>query len=158
MIVMNENKMTNGNNAINPEYESYESAEQYGKIKTRKKRKSKRNKLKVLRNIAIIFVAGVVLIARYSIIYNMQQKLSFAQTRVNELSRENENLTVDLVKYNNLQYIEDNAVKKLHMSEPEKSLAVYADLNKPIVKDEASQKNNKKINSILDMIKQFKWR
>ncbi|WP_446899314.1 hypothetical protein ACSVC9_05360 [Clostridium sp. LBM24168] len=158
LILMNENKMINGNNAINPEYESHESVVQRKKTKTKNKKRSTSNKLKVMRNIAIIFAVGIVLIARYSIIYNMQKELSFAQSRVNELNRENENLKVDLVKYNNLQYIEDNAVKKLHMGEPEKSIAVYADLDKPIVKEKASDKSNKKFSSILNIIKQFKWR
>lgn len=155
---MDENKMISGNNAINPEYESYESTVQRKKVKIRNKKKNTRSKLKVIRNIAIVFAVGIMLIARYSIIYNMQNELSSTQNRVNELNRENENLTVDLVKYNNLQYIEDNAVKKLHMAEPEKSLAVYADLDKPVVKQEESHKSGKKFSSILNIIEQFKWR
>lgn len=154
MIVMNEDKIINGNNAMQPEY-----TEEKQMIKRRKPKKNKiNNKLKVIRNIGLVFIIGLTLIARYSIIYNMQMGLNSSQNRIENLNRDNENLMVELVKYNNLQYIEDTAVNKLHMVQPEKSSVVYVDLNKSIIKKETSDKDNKKFNSILDMLKQFKWR
>ncbi len=95
-----------------------------------------------MRNIGIVFVIGVVLIARYSIIYNMQMQLNSTQNRVDKINKQNENLTVELVKYNNLGYIEDTAINKLHMIQPQKSSAVYADLNKTIIKEDPSKDKN----------------
>lgn len=158
MIVMNKNKMINGNNAMQPEYESYEDYKKKRKIEVRTRHRNIKHKLRIMRNIAIVFIVGMVLIARYSIIYNMQNQLTTVQNNIDRLSRENDNLTVELVKYNNLEYIEENAIKKLHMIQPEKSTAVYADLNKPIIKQETNYKSNKKLSNIWNIFKQFKWR
>ncbi|MEA5008388.1 hypothetical protein [Clostridium tyrobutyricum] len=157
LIVMNEDKIISGNNAIQPEYETYKPTVKKVKVKKNNRKKQTKHKIKVMRNIGIVFVIGVVLIARYSIIYNMQMQLNSTQNRVDKINKQNENLTVELVKYNNLGYIEDTAINKLHMIQPQKSSAVYADLNKTIIKEDPS-KDKKKINSILDKVKQFKWR
>ncbi|WP_245331434.1 cell division protein FtsL [Clostridium algifaecis] len=151
---MNEDKIVNGNNAIQPEY-----TEEKRIVKRKRTNKNKvRNKLRVIRNIGIIFIIGIILISRYSAIYNMQMELNSTQNRIENLNTENGNLMVELVKYNNLQYIEDNAINKLHMIQPSKASVVYVDLNKSIVKQETSDKNNKKFNTVLNKLKQFKWR
>jgi cell division protein FtsL len=147
---MNKN-IINGNNAIEVQQQSPET------VKRRKKRRNPKHKVSTIRNIAIVFVVGVVLVARYSMIYNMQLQLTSIQNRVDDVNRQNENLTVELVKYNNLEYIEDNAIHKLHMIQPQKSSAVYADLNKPIINQETSDKDDSS-NIIQKIIKQFKWR
>lgn len=141
MIVVNEESFIQGNTVLQPEYRPYRDnqshEEENKKEKLRKKRKAKKrlnNKVKVIRNIILTFVVGLVLIGRYCAIYNMQMELNSTKHNINEINRENENLKVELVKYNNLQYIEDIAINKLQMIPPDKGAAVYTNLDKENIK------------------------
>lgn len=140
MIVVNEESFIQGNTVLQPEYKPYRdngSYEEDKKRKLNKKRKVKtrlKNKVKVIRNIALTFIVGLVLVGRYCVIYNMQMELNSLKSNINEINRENENLKVELVKYNNLQYIEDIATNKLKMLPPDKGAAVYTDLDKENIK------------------------
>ncbi len=140
MIVVNEDNIISGNTVLQPEYVPYEEKdwekeESKRKAKNKKlKQKRLKSKIKIIRNITLAFTVGVILVGRYCIIYNMQRQLNSVSTNINELSKDNENLKVDLVKYNNVQYIEDAAVNKLHMIPPDKGTAVHKDLDKEIIK------------------------
>nr|WP_243429051.1 cell division protein FtsL [Clostridium pascui] len=68
----------------------------------------------------------------------MQRELNAIGLEINTINKENENLRVELVKFNNLQYIEDVATKKLNMVSPTKSNIMYCNLKNEMVK--ASQK------------------
>ncbi|AYD40637.1 hypothetical protein D4Z93_08880 [Clostridium fermenticellae] len=137
MIVVNKDTDTiHGNTVLKPEeipdYNKDYLENNKEKILKRKKLKQKRvkNKVKTLRNIICIFVVGLVLIGRYCNIYNMQMQLNAIDSNINKLVSENEQLKVNLVQYNNIQYIESTAVNRLHMVFPDKKSAVYMDLDK----------------------------
>lgn len=141
MIVVNEESFIQGNTVLKPEYRPYRDNESHKeknkKKKLKKNRKNKtrlNNKVKVIRNIILTFIVGLVLVGRYCAIYNMQMELNLTKNNINEINRENENLKVELVKYNNLQYIEDIATNKLQMLPPDKGAAVYTDLGKENIK------------------------
>lgn len=140
MIVVNEENSISGNNVLQPEYVPYidqEDKERELRRKAKNKRlkqKKIKDKIKVLRNIILSFIIGITLVGRYCVIYNMQRELNSISTNINELNKENENIRVDLLKYNNIQYIENIAVNKLHMIYPDKGSAVYTDLKKQNVK------------------------
>jgi cell division protein FtsL len=117
-----------------------------GKNKLHKKKISKRisSKVCVIRNISLVFIVGALLIARYSAIYDMQRNLNTIKSSITETSRENENLKVELVKYNNLRFIEETATTKLHMIQPDKNAAVYVSLDKNYFSNMA-EKDNKMV-------------
>lgn len=146
--MVNEDNSILGNTVLQPEYVPYEEKDwENEELKRRaksKKLKQKRlkGKIKIIRNIALTFIVGVILVGRYCIIYNIQQQLNSVSNNINELSKNNENLKVDLVKYNNIQYIEDSATNKLHMVPPDKGAAVHKDLDKEVIKtgDKKSEK------------------
>lgn len=135
MIVVNKDTIS-GNAVLQPE-----EVPDYGKgqEKNREKEKLKReklrqkrikNKAKILRNILLIFVIGLLLVGRYCIIYNMQTQLNSINNDISKLNSKNEQLKVNLVQYNNIQYIESTAINKLHMVFPNKTSIVYTDLDK----------------------------
>ncbi len=163
MILMNEEDMVNGNTVLQPEYKPYIETEEkkYGNKnigKDKKRRVKVKKKLKIIRNIGLAFIVGIVLVYRYSVIYNMQTELNSVESSINEIDRENENLKVDLVKYNNLQYIENNAVNKLHMIVPDRANAVYVNLDKKTVKTQEDVDEIKTQKGILNKLKQLIWR
>lgn len=137
MIVVNEDNIVSGNTVLQPEYVPYIDQEKEKKDLRRKKflrQKRIKDKIKIIRNIVSAFVIGIILVGKYCVIYNMQQELNSVNTNINELNRENENIKVDLVKYNNVQYIESIAINKLHMISPDKGSAIYTDLEKENIK------------------------
>lgn len=140
MIVVNEESFIQGNTVLQPEYRPYKDNKDY-KEKNKKNLKRNRNtkkrinsKAKIIGNTILAFIIGLVLIGRYCVIYNMQMELNLTKHNINEINKENENLKVELVKYNNLQYIEETATSKLQMLPPDKGAAVYTNLDKENIK------------------------
>lgn len=152
MIVVNKDNAISGNTVLQPEYVPYveEREEELRRRAKEKKLRQKRlkGKIKIIRNITLAFTVGVILIGRYCVIYNMQQQLNSIGNNINEINRDNENLKVELVKYNNIQYIEDAAVSKLHMIPPDKGTAVQADLDKEVIKASDKKSDNQTYKSI----------
>ncbi|WP_411679198.1 septum formation initiator family protein [Clostridium thailandense] len=141
MIVTNKDSYIHGNTVLQPEYVPYEEERRYEEEakkerlkKLRKAKKRLKKKVKVIRNISLSFIIGIIFVGRYCIIYNMQMELNLVKTNISELNKENDNLKVELVKYNNLQYIEETATNKLQMVPADKGAAIYANLDKENVK------------------------
>ena len=131
MNVLDEKFVINGNTVLAPNYMPYRESEQNGQV--RKNNSNKKNinkKIIVMRNIMIAFIVGITLVGRYCIIYNLQSKLNTTKQNIAVHNKENENLKVELVKYNNIQYIEDVAVNKLGMVTPDRNHAIYANISK----------------------------
>ena len=137
----------NGNTVLAPEPEISQNErheKKHSKKGLTKSKKISRGKLKILRNIVVSFTIGVTLIGRYSMIYGMQRELNAMGSQINTINKENENLRVELVKFNNLKYIEDVATKKLNMVNPTKSNIMYCNLKNEIVKVPEKQLNEQK--------------
>ncbi|MFL0195515.1 hypothetical protein ACJDU8_08040 [Clostridium sp. WILCCON 0269] len=163
MIVINEKDMINGNTVLQPEYKPYKETEEkkYRHKKTGKDKKRNikvKKKLQVIRNIGLAFTVGLILVYRYSIIYDMQTELNSVEVNISEVNRQNENLKVDLVKYNNLQYIENSAINKLHMVVPNQANAAYVNLDKQTIKTQEDIDEIKTQKGILNKLKQLIWR
>lgn len=137
-----------GNTVIAPEVhieeKSYKKKER--KVFRKKNPNNSRKKLSIMRKILMVFIFGTIIIGRYSKIYNMQKQLNNINNSIVKLSKENENLKVELVKMNNIKSIEDTAIGKLKMSTPTKENMIYCDMSKEIFKlnkntDEENNKN-----------------
>ena len=145
MIVVNEDSFIQGNTVLKPQYRPTKDNKSYKKRKLKRKTQKRiKNKVKIIKNIVLAFIVGLALVGRYCIIYNMQMELNSTKRSINEINRENENLKVELVKYNNLQYIDDIAINKLQMLPPDKGAAVYVDLYKENIKI-TDKKNQDKV-------------
>lgn len=159
MILMNKDSMVNGNTVLQPEYKPYKET---GKKELKHKNKNRelkiKRKLKVIRNICIVFIVGVILIYRYCVIYNAQTELNSIENDISQINKQNENLRVELVRYNNLEYIENNAINKLQMKVPDKGSAVYTSLDKKIIKTDEDLDQSEMHKGILNELKQLIWR
>ncbi len=110
----------NGNTVLKPQYEPQIEKDKVKEKKsntkgTKNTTKAFKKKFKTLRNIIIAFIIGVTLVARYGILYSMQKDLSNINSHISEVEKENENLKVELVHYNNLSNIEKVAGQNLKM-------------------------------------------
>jgi len=131
--VANEEIMIRGNTVLAPSRVPYVNRENEKKKKIKKINRKTKSKALFIRNIFLAFIIGLTLIGRYSAIYNMQQQLNSVKSNINEMNKENDNLKVELVKYNNLHYIEDVATNKLHMISPNRNDAIYANISKETI-------------------------
>lgn len=148
MIITEKENYINGSTVLAPQFEPSEEKKQNNKFKKqteiKKRNKRVKNKLKIIRNISLTFLIGVILIGRYSKIYNLQKQLNTMNYDMNVLNKDNENLKVELVKFSNIQYIEEVATKKLQMIKPTKESIIYCDMKKEIFKYENNIKTENK--------------
>lgn len=135
-MIMNKHNYVNGNTVFAPQYEP-DFDDEYKKLKEAKKRnraihreKSISNKASVLLNIVCIFIFGILLVWRYSMIYSMQQNLNKVKSDIQEVSRNNEGLKVELVKFSSMGYVEEYAENQLKMVKPDKSTETSINLDK----------------------------
>lgn len=116
------------------------------KLKEEKKRARKVKILKFLKFNGSIVAAGVVgltIIGRYGSIYANQKEIISLQEKIHVMKEESEALSVKLLKYDNIAYVEEVATKELNMIKPRSGEAVYVDMEsvKPLVaeSDEAQK-------------------
>ncbi|MGH4125714.1 MAG: hypothetical protein ACREV6_22610 [Clostridium sp.] len=159
MIVEKNKFRMDGNTVLSPEHETrkrkYEDLEKSRQQTNQSKRlKDIKNKKNVLTNILIGFVIGIVIIARYCMIYNYQDATSKTRAQIETISKENDAYKVQLIKFRNISYIEKTATEKLHMVKPRISDVQYCNLNKNNLAVE--KKIEVKVsNEIVNKIKKF---
>lgn len=154
MIVTGKESYVQGSSALAPEVVTKQKKKNNSNKRKRIKvnqDKIVRNKLKIIRNIFCIFVVGVIIVGRYSKIYGLQREVNSINSTISKLNKENENLRVQLVKYSNIQYVEELSTNKLKMIKPDKNNLVYCDLKKQLVKvdNKLEDKNLEKNQSVM---------
>ncbi|MCB2297135.1 hypothetical protein [Clostridium tagluense] len=167
MIVEKNKFRMDGNTVLSPDHgtgkrkyeetrkKKYEDLEKSRQQTNQSKRlKDIKNKKNILTNILLGFVIGVVIIARYCMIYNYQDTTSKTKSQIETLSRENDAYKVQLIKFRNISYIEKTATEKLHMVKPRISDVQYCNLGKNNLVEE--KKTEVKVsNEIVNKIKNF---
>ncbi|MBU5482989.1 cell division protein FtsL [Clostridium sp. MSJ-11] len=140
MIITDKNQYINGSTVLAPN--SYPEVKKGTKEKTNadrkalieEKNKRLKNKFKIIRNISLVFIVGVTIVGRYGQIYNMQRELNGLNKKISDINKDNENLRIELLKYNNLSFIEEIATTKLKMVKPTKADIIYVDMTKDAMK------------------------
>ncbi|MCB2340809.1 hypothetical protein [Clostridium estertheticum] len=133
-------------------YEDLEKSQR--QARQSKRQKDIKKKKRVLFNIFIGFVIGMVIIARYCMIYSYQQASSKAKAQIDTISKQNDAYEVDLIKFRNISYIEKTATTKLHMVKPKVSDIQYFNLSKNNL--EANDDSKVRIsNNVVNKIKDF---
>lgn len=161
---MDNKNLVSGSAALAPKrkpyYPSKDEELQRKKKEEEQKRKAlikKRSaqKAKSIKIIAAAFIIGVVLIMRYSSVYNLQKDLINLKTDMQETNMENENLKVALIKASNIEQIETTAKSKLHMVEvdPNKNNVVYAETTKDYFANSTDESKKEAKESVLTKIK-----
>ena len=84
-------------------------------------------------------------------------QLSKVNSEISNIQKENDDLKLKMVKFSNMQYIEETATSKLHMVRADKNSVIYANLTNNYFKDSkpvktASMKSSF-IQKILDFVK-----
>jgi len=103
----------------------------------------------------LLFMLGSTVIYRYSKIYTMQNALIASSTSAQNIEKDNENLHFQLIQYNRVSVVQDNATK-LNMVPTDKSQEVSLDYDKQTLNaGESSEKSQNKqpfFNKIIDAI------
>jgi len=146
--MMSKDNVIRGNTVLAPQYEptNPEKKQQEDLRKARAINKANRekrvkSKMKIMINIGVAFIIGLVLIYRYVVMYNIRQDLSNIKSQVAAVNKENDNLKVILVSASSINEVEKTATEKLHMVRANRNQVVYADLTKDNFKN-TSNKNN----------------
>ena len=160
-VIIEKNKFqVHGNTVLAPDEsfkkQKYEDLEKSRKqIKDAKNQRDVKKKKSVLINILLVFVVGITIIARYSMIYNIQDTTSKTRDEIAALSKENDAYKVQLIKFRNISYIEKIATEQLHMVKPRISDIQYCNLSKDNLntKEQVEMKiSNNIINKIKDIV------
>ncbi|MGG7163969.1 FtsB family cell division protein [Clostridium ihumii] len=164
MVVEKNNNTISGSNALKSNVAVEKKVRHQNPDKNNRgkvdKQRIVKNKLCFIRNMAIGFVVITAVLFRYSIIYNNQIKINNIKTEIHNVKAENESMKVQLLKLNNLSYIEDIAINKLKMVKPDAQKAMYVGLTnvidnnaeKPSSKSDTNKSNS---NSIISKIKKI---
>lgn len=142
MIVVDKKNLINGNTVLKPSNEPLRKKEKYDREKYKKleeskkealkslKEKQRKKKGKVLKYIACVFVVGMTIIYRYNMIYENQRKIKNIKAEINTFRENNDNLKIELVKYNSISNVEVTAKEELDMVKPSRADIIYCDLKK----------------------------
>ncbi|MCY6354032.1 hypothetical protein [Clostridium sp. ZS2-4] len=162
MIVTNKNNPVNGNNALVPDFKPSRNTieRKYKELETSKREHKKINKQKrvkkkaiVLKNVLLAFTVGVILVYRYSLIYDMEKNIIDTKKEISAINAENENLRIGLLKFNNIKEIEKISVGQLNMIPKSKTNVVYIDLQKNNFKK--VEENKEKGGSFIEKLKKI---
>lgn len=135
-VIVEKNKLRmDGNTVLSPDESlgkrKYEELEKSRKeTESSKRQRDMKKKKSVLTNILLGFIIGMIIIARYCMIFNYQDKAANVKAEIAVLSKENDSYGVELIKFNNISYIEKIATQKLHMVKPMISDIQYVNLSK----------------------------
>lgn len=162
MIVTNKRNSVSGNNALAPDSSpSRDTRERkYKELEASKREHKKINKqklvnkkAKVLKNVLLAFIVGITLVYRYSLIYDMEKNITEIKKEIAVVNADNENLRIELLKFNNIEEIEKISVQQLNMIPKSKTNVVYIDLEKNNF--EKAEENMKKNGGFIEKIKKI---
>lgn len=150
MLLENGSNSINGNTVLAPQ----KTALPKEKVKVEKKRKKKsiEQQERVVRALKFAGCLGATLavsftiLFRYSSIYSNQKEIININNEISKISQENEALKVQLLKFNNISYIEEVATKELKMVRPIAGNAVYCNLKSvELPHEEKTLENSSKV-------------
>ena len=160
MVVTAKDYINNGSSALQPKKKPiWDNDRELKKAENEKQKVLKQLKLKnqalVIFSITLLFMLGSTVIYRYSKIYTMQNALIASSTSAQNIEKDNENLRFQLIQYNRVSVVQDNATK-LNMVPTDKSQEVSLDYDKQTLNaGESSEKSQNKqpfFNKIIDAI------
>jgi cell division protein FtsL len=160
LVFTGKDYVNNGSSALQPKKKPiWDNDRELKKAENEKQKVLKQLKLKnqalVIFSITLLFMLGSTVIYRYSKIYTMQNALIASSTSAQNIEKDNENLHFQLIQYNRVSVVQDNATK-LNMVPTDKSQEVSLDYDKQTLNaGESSEKSQNKqpfFNKIIDAI------
>lgn len=132
--------------------ETYKEFKEFKKENLKNQRlENKKIKLSALKSVMTIFVIGMVIMVRYSVIYANQKQIRNMKQEISTIKYKNDDLKVYLMQYHDIKKIDSIARNKFKMVEPSITDTYYYDLSKDNFKDEKG--DSKGINNIFEKIK-----
>lgn len=163
MIIAENKNIVSGSSALAPqripskdrETQRHKDLEKLRKEHQRiNKEKSINKKVVILRNIALLFIVGLTLVYRYSIIFNMEKDILDVKKQISNINAENESLRINLLKYNDINLLEEEAFKNLNMIPKSRVNDIYIDLDKNNFKNNI-QEGEKESDNLFSKIKKI---
>lgn len=153
-----------GNNALNPQRTEEEiiikkpiKEEKDNKEELLRRKLEKELKVKeratVLLTILFTFIMGFSVVFGYSRVYQLQQGYNKNYSKLLEMKKSNENLRIQLVKFNDEQLVRDKAVNTLNMIKPNEKSYVKVDFSKSYFEpalDKTNEEGKSLISSLLE--------
>lgn len=100
-------------------------------VKQKKNKSNAKNKLKLIFTIGILASCSFIILARYASITKMTYNIRGIKSDISKMQNQNENISVEIAKQNNIKSIETAAVGQYGMVMPENKDVVYVDV-KPL--------------------------
>ena len=113
--------------------------------------KKKNKKITMMKSVIAIFLVGMVIMARYSMIYANQKSISNIKTQISKTKYKNDDLRIYLMKFKDIKNVDDVARNKFKMVEPSVNNTYYYDLGKDNFED--NKKVNKSVSNLIEKIK-----
>lgn len=150
-----------GNHAYLPERDYQHDRDEEKYIKTKKDvakslqishMKKVKKRLKLISMVAALFFMGLLIIGRYAMIMELNNKSSAVQGNIQLAQKENEDLKLQLAKNDDITAIEKTAASQLGMIQPDSSDIVHikAPAQKVAASDSKSQKDVSFLATILN--------
>jgi len=96
----------------------------------RKQRKTHSNhKLRYILRLIVVALFVFMLLYRFSVITEYQYKVEKLQSEIKDIDMQNERLRVEIANLKSIARIEDIAINKLNMKEPENQQIIYFNSN-----------------------------
>lgn len=148
-----EQRVVNGM-PLKKEDKTYKEFKEFKKESNKsQKEKNKNKKYSMMKTVAALFLIGMVLVVRYSIIYANQKQISNIKSEINRVQYKNDDLKVYLLKFNDIKTVDETARNKNKMVEPGINNTYYYNLSKDNFKND-KEKNNGGSN-IIEKIKKY---
>lgn len=139
---------------LKKEEKTYKEFKEFKKETNKSQReKNKNKKYSMMKTVATLFLVGMVLVVRYSIIYANQKQISNIKSEISSVQYRNDDLKVYLLKFNDIKNVDETARNKNKMVEPGVNNTYYYDLSKDNFKND-KEKNNGGID-IIEKIKKY---
>lgn len=132
--------------------ETYKEFKEFKKENLKNQRlESKKIKLSALKSVITIFIIGMVIMVRYSVIYANQKQIRNMKQEISTIKHKNDDIKVYLMQYHDIKKVDSIARNKFKMVEPSITDTYYYDLSKDNFKDE--KEDIKGINKMFEKIK-----
>lgn len=111
------------------DYEKYEHFEKPEKKTAKapgvKKRVNIKKRLKLIVLVVSMFCMGTLIVGRYALIMSLNNQCKEIKNSITESRKENEQLNLELLKYNDIKQVEKDATTELSMVRPSHANIVY---------------------------------
>ncbi len=114
-----------GKNRQHQEFEDYKK-----KLNKQKKKAELNLKMKVFLSVVLSFVIAFSIVKRYSDILQIEREIKIVENQIAEMDAVNEDLRIELLKSDNISYIESISKGELEMFLPSSQNCVSVDLDK----------------------------